>query len=390
MTNRAIITPEVLKWARESARISEETAASKIKVTIDKLQKWESGIDFPTINQAKSLARLYRRPFAIFFLPEIPKDFQILQDFRKSGSKDLSSTSIFMIRDIQQKQAWIRDLFVDNNADKLSFIGKFSVNDNPQIVAQNIIKELNINPLNYSYKSPLLEWINKTESKGIFISRASLINSKLILDVDELQGFSISDEYAPFIFINSKDWNSPQLFTLVHEIAHLWIAQTGISNSNEPFYKDFDQYNPIEIFCNEVAANALMPSNVLNDLNSSFFKDYNEIYKFSKKLGVSTFALIIRALKLNLITMRTFNQLKKIADFEFDKFNKKACELKLKNKDKYSGPNYFLLLINRNSKLFTQNVLDAFRSGAIEATLASNLLNTHVNKFSILESQMLK
>ena len=104
MADKAFITPNVLKWARESAKMSKETAASKASVTIDKLQEWENGTSKPTIKQAQTLAKAYKRPFALFFLPEIPRDFQPLQDFRKSGSKTLTTSSIFIIREIQQKQ----------------------------------------------------------------------------------------------------------------------------------------------------------------------------------------------------------------------------------------------------------------------------------------------
>ena len=83
MADKAYITPNVLKWARESARMSEETAAAKVAVTLEKFKEWEEGISQPTIIQAQKLAKAYKRPFALFFLPDIPRDFQPLQDFRK-------------------------------------------------------------------------------------------------------------------------------------------------------------------------------------------------------------------------------------------------------------------------------------------------------------------
>ena len=122
MADKAFITPNVLKWARESAKMSEETAAAKSSVTITKLQEWECGTSQPTIKQAQTLAKAYKRPFALFFLPEIPRDFQPLQDFRKSGSKTLTTSSIFIIREIQQKQAWISDAYADNDENMLPFV----------------------------------------------------------------------------------------------------------------------------------------------------------------------------------------------------------------------------------------------------------------------------
>lgn len=392
MAEKAYITPNVLKWARESARMSEEIACAKVSVSIEKLKEWENGDSLPTIRQAQTLAKAYKRPFALLFLPEIPRDFQPLQDFRKSGSKPFNTSSIFIIRETQQKQSWIRDLYEENKEMKLSFVGKFNIKDNPEVVAKDILKTLEINPANYQSDNPIKVWIEKAESKGIFISRTSFIHSRLKLDSEELQGFAISDEFAPFIFINSDDWNAPQLFTLVHELAHIWIAESGISNEIEQNVKDKDKYHPVELFCNEVAANALIPKEIINNLDNLTFKNSKEIFKSAKNLGVSSFAFLVRAYNLNLINYATYQSLKNDAEYEFREFLKREAEKKRKQKEKENkgGPNYFLLQLNRNSRLFTQTVLDTFRGGGIEPSLASNLLNVQINKFQKLEAQLYK
>jgi len=392
MADKAFITPNVLKWARESARMTEETAAAKVSVTVEKFKEWETGASQPTIRQAQALAKAYKRPFALFFLPEVPRDFQPLQDFRKSGSKALTTSSIFIIREIQQKQAWISDVYSENQEEKLPFVGRFSINDNPQKVAQDILTTLKINPAFYKTDNPIKEWIDSSETNGIFISRTSFIHSRLKLDSGELQGFAIADPHAPFIFVNSEDWNAPQLFTLVHELAHIWIAETGISNEVEPDLKNKDKFHPVELFCNEVAANALMPKEIVLAFHTNSFQTSKDVFKTAKQLGVSSFALLVRALNLNIISTITYQKLKKQADIDFSDYLKREAEKKArqKEKDKPGGPNYFLLQLNRNSRLFTQTVLDAFRGGFIEPTLASNLLNVQVNKFQKLESQLIR
>lgn len=390
MADKAFITPNVLKWARESARMTEEIAAAKVSVPVERLKEWEAGISLPTIRQAQTLAKAYKRPFALFFLPEVPRDFQPLQDFRKPGSKSLTTSSIFIIREIQQQQAWISDLHAENEDDKLPFVGRFSIKDNPQEVAKDILTTLKLTPTFYKTDNPIREWIDAAETAGIFVSRTSFIHSKLKLDSEELQGFAIADPYAPFIFINSDDWNAPQLFTLVHELAHIWIAETGISNEVQPEVKNKDKFHPVELFCNEVAANALMPSAVIQNIDTSAFQNSTEVFRIAKQLGVSSFALLVRALNLSLITLPVYQKLKKQADIDYAEYLKKEADRKskLKDKEKKGGPNYFLLQLNRNSRLFTQSVLDAFRGGLIEPTLASNLLNVQVNKFQKLESQL--
>jgi Zn-dependent peptidase ImmA (M78 family)/transcriptional regulator with XRE-family HTH domain len=390
MADKAYITPNVLKWARESARMTEETAAAKVSVKVDRLKEWEAGTSQPTIKQAQTLAKAYKRPFALFFLPEIPRDFQPLQDFRKSGSKSLTTSSIFIIREIQQKQAWISDVYSENQEEKLDFVGRFSIEDDPQSVAKDILDTLKINPALYKTDNPIKEWIDAAESNGIFVSRTSFIHSRLKLDSEELQGFAIADAHAPFVFVNSDDWNAPQLFTLVHELAHIWIAETGISNEVEPDLKQKDKFHPVELFCNEVAANALMPKEIILNFDSASFNNSKDVFKVAKQLGVSSFALLVRALNLNIISLPIYQKLKKQADIDFAEYLKREAEKKAKQKekDKQGGPNYFLLQLSRNSRLFTQTVLDAFRGGFIEPTLASNLLNVQVNKFSKLESQL--
>ncbi len=389
MAERAFITPKVFKWARESAKLTEEIAALKISVSVEKLQEWEKGEGQPTIRQAQTLAKAYRRPFALFFLPDIPSDFKPLQDFRKKGSKVLSTSSIFIIREIQQKQAWISEVNEDNNEEIIPFVGKYSQHNNPGDIAKNIIDTLGIEPTNYESNNPILEWIDKAESNGIFISRTSFIHSKLKLDSEELQGFAIADKYAPFIFINSEDWDAPQLFTLVHELAHIWINKTGISNEIEPIIKDKEKYNPIELFCNEVAANALMPVEYINQLDRNNFNNAKNVFKVAKEFGVSSFALLVRALNLNLISIDTYKKLKDQAVIEFKEFLRREEERKEKQKEKSKdSPIYYPLIINRNGRLFTQTVLDAYRGGDIEPTFASNLLNVKVNNFPKLESQM--
>jgi Zn-dependent peptidase ImmA (M78 family)/transcriptional regulator with XRE-family HTH domain len=392
MADKAYITPKVLKWARESARISEETAAGKVSISVEKLKEWEEGSALPTIKQAQTLAKAYKRPFALFFLPEIPRDFQPLQDFRSTDSRALGTGSIFIIREIQQKQAWISEVNQENKENKIPFVGRFSLQDNPVAVAKDILQTLGINPSHYSTDNPIKEWIDRAESNGVFISRTSFIHSRLTLDSDEIQGFAIADPYAPFVFINSDDWNAPQLFTLVHELAHIWISASGISNNIEPDLKHQDKLHPVELFCNEVAANALIPLEFIQSVSINTFNSAKNVFNAAKTLGVSTFAFLVRSFNLKLISVDKYRSLKKAADIEFKSFLQREADKKAKQKEKEKkgGPNYYLLQLNKNSRLFTQTVLDAFRGGFIEPTQASSLLNVQVNNFPKLEAQMYK
>ena len=222
----------------------------------------------------------------------------------------------------------------------------------------------------------------------IFISRTSFIHSRLKLDSEELQGFTISDQYAPFVFVNSEDWDAPQLFTLVHELAHIWIAESGISNEIEPDIRFKDTLHPVELFCNKVAANALMPDAIMRSLNIRIFNSCKDVFKTAKAFGISSFALLYRAFNLNLINLDQYRNLKDVAQKEFEDYLLREEEKKAQKKETTGGPNPYLLRLNKNSRLFTQVVLDAFRGGFIDPAQASNLLNTQVNNFHKLEAQL--
>lgn len=301
----------------------------------------------------------------------------------------LTTGSIFIIREIQQKQAWLSDVLEENGEERLPFIGKYTINNSPEEVAKDILSTLNINPNNYAETNPIKEWVNKAELNGIYVSRTSFIHSRLTLDKNEVQGFAIADPYAPFVFVNSKDWAAPQLFTLIHEIAHLWIAETGISNEIE-FEQTNSKTHPVEIFSNEVAANILMPKEVILSLDPSTFDNSKEIFSIAKTLGVSSFALLYRAFNLSIINVNKYKSLKNQATIDFKAFLKREELKKEKQKKQKGGPNPYLLRLNKNSRLFTQFVLDGFKSGFVEPTQASFLLNTPINKFNKLESQLYK
>lgn len=365
-----------------------EIACKKVNVPAEKLESWENGTAQPTINQAETLAKAYRRPFAVFFLPKVPRDFTLLQDFRAKTSAPLGTGAIFIMREIQQKQQWLRELYEDNKEEPLPFVGRFSPASNPQEVAADMLATLGINPAAYPSTNHLREWINRAEAKGICVSRTSFIHSNLKLDSEEFQGFVIADNLAPFVFVNSDDWDAPQLFTLVHELAHIWIAESGITNVPRPGAEMKASSHPTELFCNEVAANALMPAALMQSLARHALGSYDGIRQTAKRIGVSTLALLVRSLKMGLFPLETYKKHKTRADAEFRAFEKQEAEKKAKQKaaGKKGGPNYYTLQLGKNGTLFTKIVIDAFNGGVIPPTQASSLLNVQVSKFSVYDS----
>jgi Zn-dependent peptidase ImmA (M78 family) len=382
MGDKAFITPSVMKWARETARMTLDIAAEKIGVSARRLAEWESGLDKPTVAQAKKAANIYRRPFAVLMLPEPPYDFTPLREFRRKRATPLGTAAVFIIRELQEKQAWAHEWMGDQGEKPLPFVGRFSLTASPATVAADMVKELSIKP---PYAEPLKEWLVKAEAKGIFISRTSYLHSHLTLDSDEFQGFAIADPFAPFIFINTDDWTASQLFTLVHELAHLWIAESGVSCEIHPDLPDESDLDPVEHFCNQVAANALMSKAYMDQIPSDVFASAEEVFNYAKKLGVSSFAFFIRASQLGLIGANHYQRLKMEADAAFRSFvDKEAAKMKTSEQNR-SGPDHHRMQTYRNGLSFSRMVMDAFRGGLIPPTLASRLLGARINDFEKME-----
>ncbi len=388
MATKAKINREILKWARTSARVSLDKAAKTISksCSIDRIKEWElqDGKDAPTVNQLKKLARLYRRPVEIFNLPYIPREFPKLKDFRKNKD-ELSTAVIFMMREVQDKQDWLHHFYANSRATKAGFSGRYNIKHDPEIVAKDIRKTLGIN-LKENPVKPLKYWIEKAENKRIFITLSSNFHTRLKLDSDVFKGFVIADSLAPFIFLNSDDWDQGQLFTLVHELAHLWIGVSGISNDTG-ICGEASGLHPVERFCNEVAIRALLPEEDLK----LFFPEKGEILfrhitKAGRKLGISNRNIILRSHELGLLEDNQLKEFLKTANEIWKEFLAKEAR-----KPKSSGgPNYYIMQLRRNSKAFSNVVIDSYKKGKISGTDASRLLNMREVNFGKFKGYVYK
>ena len=390
MASKVKINPEILKWARKSAKISFEKSASTISKTCktDRIKEWESPDckDFPTVKQVEKLARLYRRPSDVFYLPFIPKDFPPLKDFRHNKEEGLSTALIFMMREIQEKQEWLSNFLSKKKEKKLDFVGRFNIKSQADVVAKDLRKTLNIGTIPSAQK-PLKYWIEKAESKRIFISLSSNYHTRLKLDSDMFKGFAIADKYAPFIFLNSDDWDQGQIFTLVHELAHIWIGVSGISNETELNIAHSSGIHPVEKFCNEVAVKALLP----DDEMIAFLPKRNEITfknisRLSRKLGVSNNALLNRALNMRLLDKEKFDSFRKESDNIWKEYLIKESQKKKSS----GGPNYYVMQLRRNSKAFANIVMDFYKSGKVTGPDASRLLKVKEGNFGKFEKYIYK
>ena len=384
---KALITPSVIKWAREKSHYSLETAAKKIGVNLEKLKEWESGKSLPTMTQARKMSQTYRRPLAAFYLPHPPKDFPLLKDFRtvEGRSPSYSSSLVFLMRQFQERQAWLREHLKDQGHEELNFIGSGNLRSSPKTLSKNIIKILwgsqkeyfQVVSKNKKVQTLLKSWLDRCEGKGIFISRTSNLNSKNVIPVAEARGFVISDKYAPFIFINSGDSKTAQLFTLLHELAHLWLDISGVPDHFPVSYKT--KKSSIEFLCNQTAAEILMPEEKIRVFPK--LKNTEEINNFikeqSKNFPVSRLSLLVRLKTFSLLSASAFKKLKDQYKEEYEKYK---AEQKKKLKEAPGGPNANLLKISANGESFTKIVAYSYKEGLISGREASNLLDMKLNR----------
>lgn len=390
------MTPSVLIWARKAANMTVEYAAKKLVVSVKKLESWESGEARPTMNQADNMGRLYRRASALFFLPAPPPqlDFQPISDFRTVGARkgEYSTALTFMLREISEKQEWMREHLIDAGEKELPFVGRFTVEAPADEIARDIVKELGIERT-YKPDKALRYWTERAEAKRIFVSFAGYIHTRMPLPTDEARGFVFSDKMAPFIFVNSSDTKSAQLFTLVHEIAHLWLNSSAVSNIDE-FERGAAQHRfNIETQCNSVAAEVLMPAHLIAaaaasevSMSGKTTVEMPFVEQMAKRFGVSDLAMLIRFHEMKWITNELYNKQKKILRKRFADWQK---EKEAKKKQKDGGiPDPYRMQIRRNGQAFTCIIYDFYKSGGLSSSETSGLLHVKVNNFPKLETYL--
>lgn len=354
----ALISPAVLRWARERSHLEPDFLAEKAHVKLDNLLLWEKGETKPTFKQAQDIANVLHIPFGYLFLIKPPEETLQLPDLRTVG--DRSSLGQFsvdlkdILSDVLRKQDWYREYLQEQGKERLPYIGKFSVNENAKNIANDITTTLQITKkdrtkaLNWSGFLKLL--MERAEDVGVWVICSGKVgtNTSRILDVNEFRGFAISDTIAPIVFINGADAKAAQIFTLVHELAHLWLGKSGVSDLSLKPPQNENQ-NRIEKLCNEVAAEFLVPQDELNE----HWRPDESVFKNSEILAaffcVSAVVIARRALDLGLISKATF----------FDFYKKQVAKWQIEKENKKSGGSFFSSLPIANGRRFTKAVIQS-------------------------------
>ncbi len=384
----ALITPSVIRWARERSSLSLEEAAHKIGRPAEEIEQWEKGELRPTIAQARKAAEIYKRPLAVFYLPDPPEDFETLRDFRtlpEGFSREYSQELGLLVRTTLYRQDWLKDFCIQEQADPLGFVGSITIKAHPNAVAAKIREVLGITPQDQMRCRTRYEalnlWIEKAEHIGVYVFRQSGI------DLQEARGFAIADAHAPFIFINSGDADAAQMFTLAHELCHLWINEPGISNLESFEKSNIDSVSEVEIFCNQVAALLVLEPKAFAFTWGKIRADLpieDKVAELSAIFKVSEEAVARRLLENGTINKARYEELRRLYQ---ERWRKIRDEKRKQMTARKAGPSYYVRKLFNNGYAFTQTVISAYRNGAVSGRDASSLLEVKINHLSRLSQQ---
>lgn len=344
----------VLRWAVKRARLDEFSVERRFR----KWPSWLSGEAQPTLRQLENFARLTHTPIGYFFLPEPPKLELPVPDFRTLRDKTLSEPSSELLDTLylcEQRQEWFREYARMHGYKDLAFVGSARVEQAPEEAAELIRETLN---LSVAERQALATWadalrqlISKAEEAGILVMASSIVgsNSHRKLQVDEFRGFALVDALAPLIFLNAADSKAAQMFTLAHELAHVWLGASGISDPEAGNVPE----QQIERWCNRVAAELLVPLDELRDVYDSAASLAIEIQRLAKLFKVSTLVVLRRVFEAGFIDQATL----------WRNYREELNRLRSLDRGGSGGGDFYRTLGARTGKRFARAVLSSTLEG---------------------------
>jgi Zn-dependent peptidase ImmA (M78 family)/DNA-binding XRE family transcriptional regulator len=382
----AIPVKELLTWARKSSRLTIQEAAKKAQVKDERLSSWENGDSNPTMAQLRSLGQIYKRPIAVFYLPEPPKDFTPLHDFRRLADYEtglLSPALTLEIRRARDRREIALDLYRDLNYEVKKIPSKIDLHDDPESLALNIRKSFRINrdmQLGFADEDESMTfWRSSIENKGILVFTAYNV------EVSEMRGFSFSITPLPAIVLNNKDADRGKLFTLIHEYVHILLREGGLcdlsEDSNQP------ENRKVEIFCNRLAGEILVPTEPLlleeEVLNKKLGDEWTqeEISKLANKYKVSREVIIRRLLLCNLINAQFYKKMREKLQEEYVLFS-------AHKKEGFAPPD--VLALSRAGKPFARLVLDGYHEKKISASDVSDFLDVKLKHLDKIKDRLFR
>jgi Zn-dependent peptidase ImmA (M78 family) len=307
---RVDIKPDLLRWAYERAGLTAEALAG----TFPHLKAWELGEERPTLKQLERFAKATHAPIGFLFLPAPPEEKAPIPDFRTVANKEVPRPSPDLLETVylcEQRQEWYRDSARYRGESALRFVGSLTLDTPVEEAAATIAKELDFRVHERrdlpGWAAALRRFVEQAEEAGVLVMVNGVVgnNNKRKLDPHEFRGFVLSDPVAPLVFINGADAKAAQTFTLAHELAHLWLGRSGISNAGlVP-----STTNAIERWCNQVAAELLVPLAALRADYDKHADVAGQVARLARDFKVSKLVVLRRLYDARALNRARFSEL---------------------------------------------------------------------------------
>jgi Zn-dependent peptidase ImmA (M78 family) len=376
---RAIVKPELLVWARESARFQPHVAAKKVNVSVERLLEWETGNSAPTINQLRTLANIYKRPLAVFFLPEVPSQFDVMRDFRRlpgTAEAAYSPELALAIRRARFRREIALELAEELELDvpRLTFDARSLLHD-PNRLADEARTLLHVTlQEQYLWRDKyeaLGSWTAAVERLGVLVFQTSGV------DMLEMRGFSIPESVYPVIVVNAQDSPRGRVFTILHELAHLLLRSGGLCDTREARETDGE-----EVLCNHVAGAMLVPESALLEaigpmaavLKKRTIPDA-ELASLSRRFAVSREVVLRRLLAIGRVSLEFYRTKRESLH--------QAYEHERKQQEGFAPP--YQVVVRDLGKQYIRVILGAYRQEAITSSDVSDYLGIRLKHLPKIE-----
>ena len=352
---RVSVPAEMLVWACERAGWDCEHLAAHIP----QLPDWIRGDPHPTLKQLEKFAKATHTPFGYLFLPNPPEERLPVPDYRtvRGGREDRPSPDLLeTLYTMQRRQGWLRESLVENDAEPLDFVGCARLSDEPDAAGREMRRALG---LGGGWAAEVGTWQDAVSALRRAIEQLNVMavingvvgnNSHRKLSVEEFRGFALTDSYAPLIFVNGADAKAAQMFTLAHELAHVWLGSEGLSG----FEGLAPEGTDVEDWCNQAAAELLVPARELRARWMGVRRQQEPFRRLARIFKVSPIVASRRALDLELVDRRTFFA-----------FYEKYVNRERARAATRSGGNFYNEQNTRVGELFASHVLRAAMEGRI-------------------------
>ena len=353
---RAPVNPQMVSWARQRVGLERDDLVRKFK----KLPQWETGEMKPTLKQLEDFARTVHVPVGYFFLDDSPKEEIPIPDFRTVAGQPVTDPSPDLLETIyacQERQSWYRDFALATQEPELDFIGSAHVSMQPEKIAKVMRETLDFHlstRKTCSDTETLLRLLtNQAEDVGVLVMGSGIVasNTRRILDINEFRGFALADSLAPLIFINRTDSKTGQLFTLTHELAHLWLGTSALSNVNSESKSEISDQRREEIWCNKIAAELLVPMVDLQERIHESLAHHEELSetlsRLEKTFKVSKLVLLRRLLDATYLDRERFETV----------WEKELMRWNALTEPKSSGGNFRRTTLSRVGRKFAEALI---------------------------------